>query len=84
MSWMSSTAQPSCFRVRKDRVDQTGKVSLRYMSRLYKIGLGRAHKGRQVKLLIADQSIRVIDLEGQLIRELILDPDRIYQPLVSE
>ena len=72
------------FRVRKDRVDQTGKVSLRYMSRLYKIGLGRAHKGRQVKLLIADQSIRVIDLEGELIRELILDPDRIYQPLVRE
>jgi transposase InsO family protein len=69
------------FRVRKDRVDQTGKVSLRYMSRLYKIGLGRAHKGRQVKLLIADQSIRVIDLEGQLIRELILDPSRNYQPL---
>jgi transposase InsO family protein len=69
------------FRVRQDKVDQTGKVSLRYMSRLYKIGLGRAHKGRQVKLLIADQSIRVIDLEGQLIRELTLDPDRIYQPL---
>jgi hypothetical protein len=67
--------------VRQDKVDQTGKVSLRYMSRLYKIGLGRAHKGRQVKLLIADQSIRVIDLEGQLIRELTLDPDRIYQPL---
>ena len=31
------------------------------MSRLHHIGLGRAHKGRQVKLLIADQSIRVID-----------------------
>jgi hypothetical protein len=33
-----------------------------------------AHKGRSVKLLIADQSIRVIDLEGQPIRELRLDP----------
>jgi hypothetical protein len=40
------------------------------MSRLYKIGVGRAQKGRSVKLLIADQSIRVVDLEGQLIREL--------------
>jgi hypothetical protein len=70
--------------VRKDRVDQTGKVSLRYLSRLYKVGLGRAHKGRQVKLLIADQSVGVIDLEGQLIRELTLDPDRIYQPLVRD
>ncbi len=69
------------FRVREDRVDQAGKVSLRYMSRLHHIGLGRAHKGRQVKLLIADQSIRVITLEGELLRELTLDPSRDYQPL---
>jgi transposase InsO family protein len=69
------------FRVREDKVDKTGKVSLRYDSRLYKIGLGRAHKGRSVKLLIADQNIRVIDLQGQLIRELTLDPSRNYQPL---
>jgi hypothetical protein len=69
------------FRVREDRVDKTGKVSLRYDSRLYKIGIGRAHKGRAVKLLIADQKIRVIDLQGELIRELTLDPSRNYQPI---
>jgi hypothetical protein len=75
-------AQPGTyFRVREDRVDATGKVSLRYHSRLYKIGIGRAHKGRAVKLLIADQNIRVIDSEGELIRELTLDPRRNYQPL---
>ena len=51
------------------------------MSKLYKIGLGRAHKGRQVKLLIADQNIRVISLDGELLRELTLDPSRKYQPL---
>ena len=67
--------------MREDKVDKTGKVSLRYDSRLYKIGIGRAHKGRAVKLLIADQNIRVIDLRGQLIRELTLDPSRTYQPL---
>jgi transposase InsO family protein len=77
----AGAAPATYFRVRKDRVDATGKVSLRYDSRLYKIGIGRAHKGRQVKLLIADQSIRVIDLEGQLIRELTLDPSRNYQPI---
>ncbi len=69
------------FRVRNDTVDAHGKVSLRHMSRLHHIGLGRAHKGRHVKLLIADQSIRVISLEGELIRELTLDPSRDYQPL---
>jgi hypothetical protein len=51
------------------------------MSRLYKIGVGRAHKGRSVKLLIADHSIRIIDLNGELIRELTLDPSRNYQPI---
>jgi len=71
------------FRVREDRVDETGKVSLRYDSRLYKIGLGRAHRGRVVKLLVADQEIRVIDADGELIRELTLDPNRCYQPLGS-
>jgi transposase InsO family protein len=69
------------FRVREDRVDKAGKVSLRYDSRLYKIGLGRAHKGREVKLLIADRGVRVIDSNGELIRELTLDPTRIYQPM---
>jgi transposase InsO family protein len=69
------------FRVREDRVDKAGKVSLRYDSRLYKIGLGRAHKGRQIKLLIADRHIRVIDTNGELIRELTLDPSRNYQPM---
>jgi transposase InsO family protein len=71
---------PAHFRVRQDRVDVYGKVSVRYMSKLHHIGLGRAHKGRTIKLLIADQNVRVIDLNGQLIRELTLDPTRDYQP----
>ena len=34
-----------------------------------------------MNLLIADQSIRVIDLEGQMIRELTLDPAANCQPI---
>ncbi len=71
------------FRVREDKVDKTGKVSLRYDSKLYKIGVGRAHKGRAIKLLIADQQIRVIDPNGELLRELTLDPSRTYQPITQ-
>ena len=71
------------FRVREDKVDKTAKVSVRYESRLYKIGLGRAHTGRTVKLLIADQQIRVIDTNGELLRELTLDPTRTYQPVTA-
>lgn len=69
------------FRVRHDKVDRGGTVTLRHMSKLHHIGLGRAHKGLHVKLLIADQSIRVITPEGKLIRELTLNPNRDYQPL---
>jgi transposase InsO family protein len=72
---------PTHFRVRQDKVDAYDKVSVRYISKLYKIGLGRAHKGHTIKLLIADQQIRVTDLNGQLIPELTLDPTRKYQPL---
>ena len=77
----AGAAKSTYFRVREDRVDETGKVSLRYDSKLYKIGLGRAYKGRAVKLLIADLNVRVIDANGELIRELTLDPSRVYQPL---
>jgi transposase InsO family protein len=79
----AAQAPATHFRVRQDKVDQAGTVTLRYGSRLYKIGIGRAHEGRAVKLLIADQKIRVIDLQGELIRELTLDPSRIYQPIAA-
>jgi len=77
----AGAAPSTYFRVREDRVDETGKVSLRYDSKLYKIGLGRAHKGRVIKLLVADLNVRVIDANGELIRELTLDPSRVYQPI---
>lgn len=70
------------FRIRQDKVDSVGKVSLRHDSKLHHIGLGRAHKGRLVKLLIADRDIRVLDAQtGELIRRLTLDPSRNYQPI---
>lgn len=70
------------YRVRRDRVDSGGVITLRYDSRLRHIGLGREHKGKRVLALIADLYIRVIDLEtGELLRELTLNPDRDYQPL---
>ena len=72
---------PSHFRVRKDRVDKIGRVTLRYDSRLHHIGLGRAHKGKRVLILAADLEVRVITEDGELLRSLTLDPTRDYQPL---
>jgi transposase InsO family protein len=76
----AGTSSATYFRVRSDKVDKSGTVTLRYDSRLHHIGLGRAHKGRAVRLLVADRNVRVIDANGELIRELELDPSRDYQP----
>jgi transposase InsO family protein len=67
-------------RVREDRVSKGGNVTLRYLSRLRHIGVGRAHTGERVKLLIADDHVRVVGADGLLLRQLVLDPARDYQP----
>jgi transposase InsO family protein len=71
---------PTHYRVRRDRIDKTGKVTLRYRSKLIHIGVGRAHAGTRVLLLVADQHVRVITDDGDLLRELTIDPTRNNQP----
>jgi hypothetical protein len=72
---------PTHFRVRRDKVDRFGRVTLRYLGRLRHIGLGLAYKKRSVRLLVAGDNVRVVTEEGSLLRELVLDPSRDYQPL---
>jgi len=70
---------PVHYRVRYDTVDQQGKVTLRYDSRLLHIGLGRAYRGTKIVLFVADRAVRVLTEDGDLVRELVLDPSRDYQ-----
>jgi transposase InsO family protein len=67
-------------RVRHDKIDQHGSVTIRYRSKLHHIGMGRALNGTRVILLVAGRQIRVLDEQGELLRELVLDPSRDYQP----
>ena len=68
-------------RVRTDRIDATGLVTLRHNGKLHHIGIGRPHAGTRVLLLVQDLHIRVINAStGELLRELVLNPDRDYQP----
>jgi transposase InsO family protein len=89
--WQAYTSRPKAtatgpyidphWRVRHDRIDTGGSVTLRYNSRLHHIGLGTRRAGTRVTLLVDDLHIRVIDRDtGELIRELTLDPTRDYQP----
>jgi transposase InsO family protein len=66
-------------RVRYDLVDSSGKVTIRYKRRLHHIGLGRAHTGCRVIILMADLDVRVITGSGELLRHFTFDPTRDYQ-----
>ena len=76
----SGASIPVHCRVRRDRVDRGGKLTLRHDSRLHHIGLGRRHAGTRVLLLVAGLDVRIVTEDGELLRELVLDPTRDYQP----
>lgn len=69
---------PHC-RVRQDKVNG-GNITLRYKSTLYHVGVGRRHNGKAVLILVANRDIRILTPDGAFIRQLTLDPKRIYQP----
>jgi transposase InsO family protein len=69
-------------RVRRDRLDQSGTVTLRMAGRMRHIPTGRTHARTYVLLLVQDLEVRIINAAtGELIRELTIDLTRDYQPL---
>jgi transposase InsO family protein len=67
------------FRIRRDTVDDCGKLTLRYASRLHHLGIGRAHAGTKVLLLVTATTVTVISTtEHQLIATHAIDPNRNY------
>lgn len=72
---------PAPFRLRRDRIDAGGAVTLRHESRLHHIKVGRRYAGTRVLLLVAGLDVRIVNEDGELIRALTLDPSRSYQPL---
>ncbi|HEX6349683.1 MAG TPA: hypothetical protein VF160_09875 [Candidatus Dormibacteraeota bacterium] len=75
---------PVHFRVRRDRIDAEGRVTVRYLSRLRHVAVGKAFKRQRVTLLVADAEVRVLAEDGTLLRALTLDPTRNYQPLGAQ
>ena len=77
---VSTQAEPHA-RVRHDVIDSHGKLTLRHKGRLHHIGIGRTHARTPILMLINDLDIRIIHATtGEIIRELILNPDIDYQP----
>jgi hypothetical protein len=68
-------------RLRHDRVDVSGKITLRYQGQLSSIGIGRTHARTHVLVLVQDLNVRIVNAAtGDLLRELVLDPTVRYQP----
>jgi len=77
----AALAAAHCRIIRHDRVDKSGTVTLRVAGRLRHIGIGRTPAGTHIILLVEDLQIRIVNAAtGELLRELILDPTRDYQP----
>jgi transposase InsO family protein len=68
-------------RVRRDRIDKRGSVTLRVAGQLRHIGVGRTYARTDVILLVQDLHVTVVNAAtGEVLRDLVIDPRKDYQP----
>jgi transposase InsO family protein len=68
-------------KLRHDRLDGKGTVTLRINRQMHHIPCGRQFAGLRVRILVEDLDVSVIGVDGQPVRHLTVDPTRNYQPL---
>jgi transposase InsO family protein len=67
------------YRLRYDRLDTKGKMSLRRAGRMHHLGVGTTHARKRVLALADDHQITVIELEtGEVLSTHLIEPDRAY------
>jgi transposase InsO family protein len=70
---------PDRYRLRYDRVDPDGHVSIRRAGRMHHLGLGRRHTGKRVLAIADETTITVIHLDtGEILSEHHINPTRGY------
>ncbi|MGH3631740.1 MAG: integrase core domain-containing protein [Sciscionella sp.] len=68
-------------RVRRDKIDKAGSVTMRLAGHPPHIGLGRTYARTDVILLVQDLHVTVVNAAtGEILRDLTIDPRRDYQP----
>ena len=68
-------------RVRHDRVDKVGRVTLRHASKLHHILVGHPWAGWRVIMLVDGLDVEILGVDGSPLRHLTLDPSKDYQGL---
>jgi hypothetical protein len=67
------------FRIRRDTVDQFGKLTLRYGSRIHHLGIGKTHAHTPVLIIITAITVTVLSkTTHQPIASHTVNPDRNY------
>ncbi|WIG19133.1 hypothetical protein [Kocuria rosea] len=75
------TGAPTGWRIRTDRVGKNGRVAVHLHSRLHHIGIGRTYARTLVKMFLHGRHVLIIDpATGLVLRDVILDPTKDYQP----
>jgi transposase InsO family protein len=70
---------PVQYRVRRDKLDSSGRVTVRYLGRLRHVYVSYRLRGHPVTLLVAGARLRAVAEDGSILREITLDPTRNYQ-----
>jgi transposase InsO family protein len=70
---------PGHYRLRYDRLDTRGKMSLRRAGRMHHLGVGAAHTGKRVLALADDHHVTVIELDtGEILSTHLIQPEKAY------
>ena len=73
------------YRVRFDRVDKFGKVSLRRAGKMHHLGVGRAQAKKKVTLLVDEQMVQVVDEKtGEILTTHQIDGAKSYWAKLSQ
>ena len=68
-------------RVRHDKIDKAGIVTLRVAGQLRHIGVGRTYARTEDILRVQDLHVTIVNAAtGEILRDLMIDPRKDYQP----
>ena len=75
----TGTPAAGYYRVRFDHVGTNGKISLRRAGKMHHLGIGTAHAGKAVVILVTEAQVTVIDrTTRQTLATNTIDPTRSY------
>lgn len=77
----NTTTSTSHYRIRYDRIDKTGRITLRRAGRLHHLHIAATHRGTRVLALIDDTTVTTIALDtGEILATHTINPNRNYWP----